>query len=110
MACGSGPSVIRGMMRAGSLIHGSNLTDRISVDEVRDGRGVSHPAGVLVEWRVHGGCEQGSQLSDVVEGVDAEDGFFDGGLAVGRDDAVGQLGVLVTDLRVGKGPVAGATR
>jgi hypothetical protein len=41
---------------------------------------------------VHGRCEQGRQLSNVGEGVDAEDGFFDGGLAVGSDDPVGQLG------------------
>src|SRR5580704_13696874 len=98
------------MIRAGSLIHGSNLTDLISVDEVRDGQGVSRPAGVLVEWRVHGGCEQGSQLSDVVESVDAEDGFFDGGLALGSDDAVCQLGVLFPDVGVGQAPVTGAAR
>jgi hypothetical protein len=57
--------------------------------------------GVSVEGRVHGGYEQGRQLSDVIQSIDAEDGFFDGGLALGRDDAVGQLGVLVTDVRVG---------
>jgi hypothetical protein len=59
---------------------------------------------------VHGGCEQGRQLSDVIESIDAKDGFFDRGLAFGRDDAVGQLGVLVTDVRVGQVPVAGAAR
>jgi hypothetical protein len=59
---------------------------------------------------VHSGCEQGRQLSDVIESVDPEDGFFDGGLAVGRDDAVGQLGVLVPDIGVGQVPVAGAAR
>jgi hypothetical protein len=35
------------------------------------------------EGGVHGGCEQGSKLSDVVEIIDAEDGFLDGGLAFG---------------------------
>jgi hypothetical protein len=59
---------------------------------------------------VHGGCEQGSQLSDVVESFDAEDGLFDSGLALGRDGAMGQLGELVTDLRVREVPVAGAAR
>jgi hypothetical protein len=59
---------------------------------------------------VHGGCEQGRQLSDVIESIDAKDGFFDRGLAFGRDDAVGQLGVLVTDVRLGQVPVAGAAQ
>jgi hypothetical protein len=63
-----------------------------------------------VERRVHGGRQQSSQLSDVVERVDVEDGLLDGGLAFGRDGAVGQLGVLVTDLRVRKVPVAGTAR
>src|ERR1700685_2193123 len=63
-----------------------------------------------VERGVHGGCEQGRQLSDVIESVDAEDGLFDGVPAVGRDDAVGQLGVLVADVRVRKATVAGAAR
>ena len=61
-----------------------------------------------VERRVHSGCEQGSELSDVVERVEVEDGLFDGGLAIRqRRSAVGQLGVLVTDLRVRKVPVTG---
>src|SRR5580692_10227638 len=59
---------------------------------------------------MHGGCEQGSQLSDVIESIDAKDGFFDGGLAVGSDDAVCQLGVLSPDVCVGQGPVAGTAR
>ena len=59
---------------------------------------------------MHGGCEQGRQLSDVVESVDAEDGFLDGGLPLGGDDVVGQLGVFVADFRVRQGPVAGAAR
>ena len=36
--------------------------------------------------------------------------LFDGGLAFGSDGAVGQLGVLVTDLRVREVPVAGTAR
>ena len=59
---------------------------------------------------MHGGCEKGRQLSDVVDRVDAEDGFFDCGLALGRDGAVGQLGVLVPDFGVGQVPVAGTAR
>jgi hypothetical protein len=59
---------------------------------------------------VHGGCEQGCQRSDVIESVDAKDSFLDGGLAFGGDDAVGQLGVLVTDVGVGEVPVPGAAR
>ena len=74
------------------------------------GRGVASTFCLSRAWRTHGGCEQGRQLSDVVEGVDAEDGFFDGGLAVGGDGAAGQLGVLVADVGVGKVPVAGTAR
>src|ERR1700689_4127878 len=70
----------------------------------------THRRGVSVERRVHSGCKQGRQLSDVVESVDAEDGFLDGGLPVCRDDVVSQLGVFVTDFRVRQVPVAGAAR
>src|ERR1700751_1247570 len=68
------------------------------------GRGLP-PVRASAERGVHGGDEQGRQLRDVVEGVDAEDGFFDGGLAVGRDEAAGQLGVLVAGVGVGQVPV-----
>ena len=57
---------------------------------------------------MHDGCKQGHQLSDVVESVDVEDSPFYGRLAVGRDDAVGQLGILVTDFVVREVAVAGA--
>src|ERR1700751_5701593 len=82
---------------------------------MRSGRSVRQfvpvrAVGVSVERRVHGRCEQGRQLGDVVESVDAEDGFFDGGLTLGGDGAVGQLGVLVPDVGVGKVPVAGTAR
>src|SRR5271154_2139501 len=60
-----------------------------------------------VERRLHQGCEKLTELSDVVEIVDVQDGFFDGGLPVGRDDSVGQLGVLVSDVRVRQVSVAG---
>src|ERR1700722_4695161 len=78
--------------------------------ETGDGSGYRLRSGVSAERRVHGGGEKGRQLSDVVESVDAEDGFFDCGLALGRDGAVGQLGVLVPDFGVGQAPVAGTAR
>ena len=59
---------------------------------------------------MHGGGEQGSQLRDVVQSLDAQDGFFDGVLALGRDGAVGQLGVLVANVRVGQAAVTGTAR
>src|SRR5277367_3613479 len=74
------------------------------------GPGTASGRSGSVERRLHGGCQQSSQLSDVVKRVDVEDGVLDGGLPFGGDSSVRQLGVLVANLRVRKVPVAGAAR
>ena len=56
------------------------------------------------------GGEQSRELLDVVESVDVKDGFFDGRLALGRNQTTCQLRVLVTNFVVGQIPVAGAAR
>src|SRR5580692_8579691 len=80
-------------------VYGVFISGRVASDRTRS-----------VERGLHGGCKQVRQLSDVIESFDPEDGLLDGGPALGRDDAVGQLGVLITDVRIRKAPVAGAAR